>query len=108
MGLMKKASNFEIFTSSDPENADQISPIETSSMLNRNIFISTDQSFDEQNHLKLCKRNAEMFQHALDRFVDSFAQQKKKKRKKHFIASFGRVRETEVENQQLGEQFTIR
>ena len=33
---------------------------------------------------------------------------KKKKEKKHFIASFGRVRETEVENQQLGEQFTIR
>lgn len=81
MGLMKKASNFEIFTSSDPENADQISPIETSSMLNRNIFISTDQSFDEQNHLKLCKRNAETFQYALDRFVDSFVQQKKKKKK---------------------------
>lgn len=99
------ASNFEIFTSSDPENADQISPIETSSMLNRNIFISTDQSFDEQNHLKLCKRNAETFQHALDRFVNSSIQQKKKK---HFIESFGRVRETEVENQQLGEQFTIR
>lgn len=73
------ASNFEIFTSSDPKNADQISPIETSSMLNRNIFISTDQSFDEQNHLKLCKRNAETFQHALDRFVDSSVQPKKKK-----------------------------
>lgn len=105
MGLMKKASNFEIFTSSDPENADQISPIETSSILNRNIFISTDQSFDEQNHLKLCKRNAETFQYALDRFVDSFVQQKKKN---HFIASFGRVRETKVDNQQLGEQFAIR
>lgn len=103
---MKKASNFEIFTSSDPENADQISPIETSSILNRNIFISTDQSFDEQNHSKLCKRNAETFQYALDRFVDSFVQQKKKKN--HFIASFGRVRETEVDNQQLGEQFAIR
>lgn len=107
MGLMKNASNFEIFTSSDPENADQISPTETSSMFNRNIFISTDQSFDEQNHLKFCKRNAETFQHALDRFVDSFVQ-KKKKKKNHFIASFGRVRETEVDNQQLGEQFTIR
>lgn len=103
---MKKASNFEIFTSSDPENADQISPIETSSILNRNIFISTDQSFDEQNHSKLCKRNAETFQYALDRFVDSFVQQKKKKN--HFIASFGRVRETKVDNQQLGEQFAIR
>lgn len=85
MGPMKKASNFEIFTSSDPENADQISPIETSSMLNRNIFISTDQSFGEQNHLKFCKRNAETFQHVLDRFVDFSVQQKKKKKKKNIL-----------------------